>query len=160
MVREGRSESYGREGGRKKPLRRRDDAGKREEEERGMAAGKKGPKDEKKTLKSGRNCRRRSSFNNALLRQKRGGNDSGGRRSPTFPLDSRHPNSDRRPTWRSPEVEMGWDRGEMEGLFLSLFGFGVSVRNWRPGGNHRRTEGERQQGKASCPPSTESIKPN
>ena len=92
-----------------------------ETRERGKRDGGEGPKGRKKTLKSGRNCRRRSSFNNALLRQKRGGNDGGeGRRSPTFPLDSRHPNSDRRPTWRSPEVEMGWDRGEMEGLSLFL----------------------------------------
>ena len=115
-----------------------------ETRERGKrdGGGEEGPKGRKKTLKSGRNCRRRSSFNNALLRQKRGGNDSGeGRRSPTFPLDSRHHrNFDRRlrrggrPRWR-------WDRGEREGLSLSsLFGFGVSVRNWRPGGNHRRRE--------------------
>ena len=154
-------------GRKKKPLRRRD-AGKREEEGRGMAAGKKGPKDEKKTLKSGRNCRRRSSFNNALLRQKRGGNDSGGGRSQrrkdlggvqlSHLTLTHHQNSDQRPTWRSPEVEIGWDRGEMEGLSLSpsldlacLSVIGGLGKPQSKGGNRERL---------LCPPSLESIQRN
>ena len=144
MGRKRRSESYGRKGGRSHYGGETRERGKRD-------GGEEGPKGRKKTLKSGRNCRRRSSFNNALLRQKRGGNDSGeGRRSPTFPLDSRHHrNSDRRPTWRSPEVEMGWDRGEMEGPSLSpsLDLACLSVI----GGLGETTEEGRQQGKASLP---------